>query len=132
MGVIIRKPFQMICHMGTNIIYKPLMTCKHSSSLRCRVTPSHSVCSARLSTGTCSGTPHTLRIKQNKQEDLFFFQLGPYSGNNTLILKKSAHLNLSLPRPSNGFEVCVCCKNSNETLKYVHILCRDGLGFGYQ
>lgn len=69
--LLLEKTFQMICHMGTNIIYKPLMTCKHYSSLRCKMTPSHSVCSARLSTGKCSGTLHALRIKKNKQEEPF-------------------------------------------------------------
>lgn len=52
--VLLLEAFEMICHMGTNIIYKPLMTCKHSSSLRCRMTVSHSVCSARISAGTCT------------------------------------------------------------------------------
>lgn len=33
----------MICHMGTNIIYKALMTRTHSSSLRCGVTQPRSV-----------------------------------------------------------------------------------------
>lgn len=42
-GVVSTNPFGMICHMGTNIIYKALMTRTHSSSLLCRVTQPHSV-----------------------------------------------------------------------------------------
>ena len=48
-----------------------------------------------------------------------------------IALKKLAEADDVLPSPLPSREMDTVVKNSNETLKYVHILCRDGLGFGY-
>lgn len=105
-GVIIRKPFQMICHKGPNIIYKSLMTCKHPSCLWWKMRPLHSMCSSLLSAGTSRGIQHHFdtvegKTVKHKKTGTSFYRMGQlYSGNNTSIIsEKSFH----------SITVAVCC-----------------------